>query len=202
MNKKGKWILFLQSFEQCVHQFCWYYQHKWCTHCSNDCKNKINFPFLFMFIKLLFSVIDKSCKTIDFMWGLSWQINGSVQERRNSSVDTLELHLSCTNPPKWLCVTLKTCWKFVYLTCDLMIMVSGMADGAEQDLDIWSLCSGSKLADIQHRGKSKDMRQDEQAPPKASEMKEYTMEVPWRHKLQSTKILQIIIWTNEQYYVK
>ena len=29
------------------------------------------------------------------------QIDGLVQERRNSSVLGMELHLSCTNPPIW-----------------------------------------------------------------------------------------------------
>ena len=40
----------------------------------------------------------------DGPWGFWWQIeyiDGYVQERRNSSANALELHLSCTNP--WIC---------------------------------------------------------------------------------------------------
>ena len=35
---------------------------------------------------------------------VQYQIDGLVQERRNSSALAMELHLSCTNPSKWYCI--------------------------------------------------------------------------------------------------
>ena len=50
------------------------------------------------------NLLDKA-STVAYAPGLHLfytdQINGLVQERRNSSADTLELCLSCTDPSKW-----------------------------------------------------------------------------------------------------
>ena len=37
-----------------------------------------------------------------FIMVLTVQVDGKVQERQNSIANALELHLSCTNPLKWL----------------------------------------------------------------------------------------------------
>ena len=48
-------------------------------------------------------------------WMFGEQIDGLVQERCNSIANALELHLSCTNPPKWRGIYIWCCfliWKY------------------------------------------------------------------------------------------
>ena len=45
-----------------------------------------------------------------------YQLYGLVQERRNSIANTLELHLSCTNPSKWWCIQYSNDTSLTWLT--------------------------------------------------------------------------------------
>ena len=59
---------------------------------------------------VLWIMIFLLCRNVIHTWlkQNQEQINGLVQERCNTIANTLELHLSCTNPSRWICAEIKS----------------------------------------------------------------------------------------------
>ena len=89
----------------------WYFRQQWHVCCSRHMTSRINLKhFASVTIEmatsnllwkiLLLNLVSSGCIVAGKLCYLQNQIDGLVQERRNSNALTMELRLSCTNPSK------------------------------------------------------------------------------------------------------
>ena len=102
-----KYLYMLPKNAVCIEKFC-KEQARALHHSTYDFKILLKIG-LYIIIRIHLPSVSVLCMIL-FLWhgwlnsrhGLGKpNINGLVQERRNSIVNTLELHLSCTNPSIW-----------------------------------------------------------------------------------------------------
>ena len=97
-----------------MNYYAWSVQQSKLTMTINCAKSICNHCVL-LYLGVIFPIIRLSCS----YWQQSGnhrthhkqheQINGLVQERRNSSAKAMELRLSCNNPSKWAFISAEIC---------------------------------------------------------------------------------------------